>query len=257
MAMFEIPDAAPAASSLDDTARELVSEIPEPQQHAIDQARTEQALDPAQPPPTVETDVLGVPWNPAEHATGQDGKGVRTAKGSWRKRRGLKGSQSHVATDAAGRVPEPSQEEINKRSAEHQSRMAGAVVGTLVIRISTAVGGDHFSSRTHSVPNTDIKWTDQGMLQEAFGDFFVAKGVTDVPPGVALTGALMMYYLPRFQEPAVRERAGGIIHWTKERVARIAHWFKYRRSGGKKPNGSAGQPKPVSPSDPEAAQDGL
>ncbi len=250
--MFEIPDddgaplAAPA-SHLDTTADAIVSEIPEPQQHAIDEATRAAAADPESPTASVETDVLGIPWSPSEHATGADGKGVRTAKGTWRKRRGLKGTASHVATDAAGRVPAESEEEVNRRTSEQQSRMAGAMAGTFVIRVSTAIGGDHFASQPHAVPGTNITWHDEPMLQQAFGDYFVATGRTDMPPVAALIGALMLYYLPRFQQPEVRARAGGMVHWCKEKVSVVRHWIKFRKAP-KKTNGKGEEPhRPQAP----------
>src|ERR1700679_4199313 len=80
------------------------TEIPEPQQHAIDEAANKQDPDNPQEtvsPGSVEIDALGIPWNPSEHSTGADGKGIKTAKGTWRKRRGIKGSASYLNTDAA------------------------------------------------------------------------------------------------------------------------------------------------------------
>src|SRR5271156_44693 len=124
--MFKLDDV--PGAEVDALADQITQEIPEPQQHAISQAIDDAAKDPTQniSPGAVELDALGIPWNASEHATGADGKGVRTAKGTWRKRRGLKGSASHLNTSAAN-ASEPKEDPTvtEKRNLEVQNRMAG------------------------------------------------------------------------------------------------------------------------------------
>jgi hypothetical protein len=222
-------------AAVDALADQITQEIPEPQEHAIKQAIDDAAKDPESPMASgaVETDALGIPWNPSEHATGADGKGVRTAKGTWRKRRGLKGSPSHLNTGAASaEQPKEDPSVTEKRNLEHQNRMAGAAAATILIRISTAIGGDEFQPRVVSLPG-GINYNEEQFLQTAFGDYFVAKGYTDIPPGAVLASAVIMYYSPRFRSPVVRERGSRIVGWFKEKGTRLYVWFKYR--GKKKP----------------------
>jgi hypothetical protein len=227
--MFTL-DPEPGAQ-VDALADAITQEIPEPQQHAINQAIEEAKSDPTAAPGPVEIDVLGVPWNSAEHATGADGKGVRTAKGTWRKRRGLKGSASHLNTSAANASEAKEDPSVTeKRALENQNRMAGAAAATILIRISTAIGGDEFQPRIVSLPG-GINYSEEQFLQGAFGDYFVAKGYTDIPPGAVLASALVMYYSPRFRSPEVRSRFGRMTSWVKEKTSRIYIWFKYRGKG--------------------------
>lgn len=241
-------DDAPAAE-LDKLGDDLTNEIPEPQQHAIDQAISDASKNPDVPGAantSVELDALGVPWNNAEHATGADGKGIRTAKGTWRKRRGLKGSPSHLNTGAANASSpadkEAEQAAVNARTAEHQNRMAGAMAGTMLVRISAAVGGQEFLPRTITVPG-GLTYNEEQFLQTAFGDYFVAKGISDIPPGLVLCSALMMYYMPRFQSPEVRQRGGKIAGWFKSKMEWVYFKFKYRKSGGKPPAQTPAEPR--------------
>lgn len=227
---------------LDATADTLTAEIPEPQQHAIDQAIADEARQNPGSDTAVELDELGIPWNSAEHATGPDGKGIRTVKGAWRKRRGLKGSASHLNTGAAKPAEAPPEDPsiAQTRTLEHQNRMAGAMAGTMLVRISAAIGGKEFLPRTITVPG-GLTYHEEQFLQTAFGDYFVAKGITDIPPGMVLCSALCMYFLPRFQEPAVRERSGRFVRWMKERFVWVYLKWKYRR-GGKPPDRVERQP---------------
>jgi hypothetical protein len=224
-------------ADLDTLTDELTSEIPEPQQHAIDQAQADAAANPGQDgaaSETVELDALGVPWNPEIHATSATtGKGVRTAKGAWRKRKGLTGSASHLnkgSTSSAAKA-EPDQAEVARATAEQQSRMAGAMVAQTMIYISAGIGGDAFQPRVVQIPGGN-SYNEKDMLSQVWGDYFVAKGVVDIPPGIALLGGLSMYYLPRFREPEVRKRAGGFVRWMKDKAEWVYFKVKYR---GKKP----------------------
>jgi hypothetical protein len=216
---------------LDVVGDELVAEIPEPQQHAIDQAAADNQQENPNAAP-LEVDLLGVPWDSTLHATdSKTGKGILTAKGSWRKRRGLKGSPSHLNTGPAAAPSEPKEDPTvtEKRTLEQQNRMAGVMAGTMLVRLSTAVGGKEFLPRT--ITTAGVTYSEEEFLQNAFGDYFVAKGISDIPPGMVLASALCMYYLPRFQEPAVREKGSRFVSWCKGRVEALYFWFKYKRKG--------------------------
>jgi hypothetical protein len=233
--MFELQE--PVSNGSDPLTKigdTLVADIPEPQQHAIDQAASDAAADPATAgDASVEVDALGVPWDPAIHAkSATTGKGVRNAKGAWRKRRGLAGSSSYIHTGATGKAEakEPDAAEVARATAEQQSRMAGAMVAQTMIYISIGIGGEEFAPRDIRIPGGNT-YNEKDMLSQVWGDYFAAKGVVDIPPGIALLGGLSMYYLPRLREPAVRKRAGGFIHWTKEKISAVAHWWKYRKGG--------------------------
>ena len=248
--MFTL-DEQPAAD-LNKLGDELTDEIPEPQQHAIDQAISDASKNPDVPGAasgSVELDALGVPWDSTQHATGKDGKGVRTEKGTWRKRRGLKGSPSHLNTGAASnKPPEESEEVKNRRLLEQQARLAGATVAMLMFRISTGIGGPQFHPRQVQVTE-NISYDERTVMVDAWGDYFLAKGIVDVPPGVALCGALFMYYGPRFQDPEVRKKSGKVVTWFKNAAQWVYFKFKYR--GKKKPESRHEEP----PKEPRSAKD--
>jgi hypothetical protein len=219
-------------ADLDALGDALTSEIPEPQQHAIDQAVADAKADPDNPQDSsVEVDKLGIPWNPEIHSKGADGKGILTAKGTWRKRRGLKGSASYINTDAASAAGAKKAEEDPKvteqRTHEHQCRMAGAMAGTMLVRLSAGIGGEAFLPRTITIPG-GLTYNEEQFLQTAFGDYFVAKGIVDIPPGMVLVSALSMYYLPRFQQPEVRAKGSKFFRWCKDKFQWMYFKIKYR-----------------------------
>lgn len=222
----DVPD-----DGLNATADSIIDETPEPQQHAIDQAAADAQSDPdSVAPEAAETDILGVPWNPELHATSATtGRGVKTAKGVWRKRKGLKGTESRIGAGASSSAPKADPAEVARSNSELQARKGGEMMATLMIRISCGIGGESFIPKVIEAPG-GIKFNEHEMLSGAFGDYFVATGKGDLPPGWALLGALCMYYLPRLQEPQVKARVGGIAGWFKDKTERAFIWWKYRKT---------------------------
>lgn len=199
MTAFSLDDDQPASPE----SAEILGAMPEPQQHAIDAATgdTENA------PPTDSVDSVthdDSVWNPAVHATGRDGKGIRTKAGGWRKRRGKAGQPSSIHTGSTNVVqPEPVADTTSQRA-------AGAAAAASVFMLGRAFGGESWSPTADEV----------SMHSDAWGNYFIAKGITDFPPGVALAIALASYAGPRFFTPATKERAGVIKHWFSVRVAK-------------------------------------
>jgi hypothetical protein len=201
---FTLEDDEPVSASPESS--EILEAMPEPQQHAIDAAtQTAEETSNAQPdngnPASTVDDSV---WNPAIHATGRDGKGIRTKSGGWRKRRGKAGQPSQVHTGSSNVVrPEPVADDASARA-------AGAAAAASVFMLGRAFGGESWSPTADEVK----------LQSDAWGNYFVAKGVTDFPPGVALTIALASYAGPRFFTPETKQRAGVIKHWFSVRVAK-------------------------------------
>jgi hypothetical protein len=201
----------------------MVHSLPEPQQHAIDQATAEQTEAAGA---TGDIDALGIPWNAEIHATGKDGKGVKTAKGQWRRRRGVAGTASVLGGPGATVTKDPAAEQAATASASKElaCRQGGMMAARLLVNISVGVGGPEFMPRILQGPG-GIKYDEIEVLSSAFGDYFVAKDIQDLPPGWMLAGALAMYYLPRFQMPETQKRARSFAGWLRDKW----HAFRFRR----------------------------
>lgn len=196
---LEVPEAVAAAGDA------ILSVMPEPQQHAIAQHESEQqeAEDNAQ------RDANGEAFNPAIHS------GSLLKNGTWRRKKSAgpntsaragtigRGKRSNATVGDAPAQPD--------NSAEVSARAAGIAAAGAVLMIGVAVGGEEWQPRKDPIDERE-------MLTGAFGDYFVAKGVTDFPPGVALFLALSMYAAPRFTMPQTRTRMQRFKDWIAIKV---------------------------------------
>lgn len=108
--------------------------------------------------------------------------------------------------------------------------MAAGTATTLTILAACAIGGDDFAPQKNDLAGG---MTDDKFLMSAYFDYFKAKGVSDIPPGVALCAALMLYIAPRLSKPQAQSRlkkVGGV-------VARgvVTIWRKIRRKKNNAP----------------------
>lgn len=182
----------------------LMSEQPEVQQHAIDQAQAEALAQAGQ-------DSNGEVFNPGVHAANADGSPRKTAAGAFAKKRGRKAGSTSTA-QGAPKLTIPggagiTQDQLTK---QQLARKGGAGAANLVMAACIGLGGDEWR------PRLDVKigMDEKAMLEGVFGDYFVATEKTDLPPGWALVAGLAMYALPRFGMPK-----------TQSRLARVKNWF--------------------------------
>lgn len=200
-------------------ASAILDQQPEPQENAIMQAAENDAAEnpplvidggtPATPAVTLGAmDSNGEAWNPDIHATGADGGGVKTAKGTWRKRRGVGRSTVGAPTQRAAGNPATVD--------DSQSRAAGVACAHSVFMMGRMVGGEEWA------PRVDAERNEPAMMEKAFGDYFVAKGYNDFPPGLALSMALFAYAGPRFTMPVTQSRMVKFKQWA------AAKWIAYK-----------------------------
>jgi hypothetical protein len=102
--------------------------------------------------------------------------------------------------------------------------MSAGALTSITLLAGTIIGGPDFAPGPNPLVGGK---NDQDFLQAAYFDYCKAKGVQDVPPGVALTAALMIYITPRLSRPATQTRLGKL----GEFFGKI--WLKIRkRSNG-------------------------
>lgn len=210
---------APETFSLEDdptaeAAADILDRLPEVQEHAIQQHEAAAAQADADVP----RDIDGVPFDPKIHT------GTQLKNGRWRMRRGAVAGSTvgKSRRESATQTVDPQAEK--RALLESQSRAAGAVAAASVFMIGRALGGREWEPRTDPVNEVE-------MMQTAFGDYFVAKGVNDFPPGVALTVALAMYAAPRFAMPETQTRMQRFKSWVSLRIARRRLRAELRRQG--------------------------
>lgn len=82
---------------------------------------------------------------------------------------------------------------------------------------------------------------ERGQMSTAWAEYFRAKGLSDIPPGMAIAIAMGSYTLPRLAMPT-----------TKSRFTRLGAWFKNRKK--KKPAPPAAPVKEENTRQPSAAK---
>lgn len=198
--------------SIDAVHDETLSQSPEANQDAID-AQAGEELETLRAEAS-NTDKDGTIFDADIHAVNKDGEPSVTPTGKFRKKRG-----SVVATKSA--AEKTMQDEL-------AARAAGYLAADLVVGTSIALLGDEWIPIGETGEQEPIKYDEHSMLRKAFGDYFVAKNISDFPPGIALSIALSSYAGARL--------AGG--KETKSRLSKAWAWtsdkFKNLFKKGKK-----------------------
>lgn len=137
-------------------------------------------------------------FDPTIHATGPDGKPSLTLTGKFRTKSRKKSTVSVLPADAKSVPP-----------STDQCRIAGVAAAHALLSVSQALGG--------------TEWAPAGgeakMLEVAFGDYFVASGMVDFPPGIALVFVVGAYALPRLSMPTTSGK-------IKNMLTKIAGWMR-------------------------------
>lgn len=208
-------DAAQSSSNISAIASDLAADMPAVQQHAIDLAM-QNAGQQAQTPSG-----NGEAFNPAIHATNPDGSPKMRVDGGFALKRGRKSgaaTQSKVAKPQSAATPQVSESEV-------AARQSGAVMAALCIQLGVVMGGDEWQPRR----DDSIGLDEQKQMENAFANYFTAKGYTDIPPGAALAICIGAYALPRFTMPKTRTRLAKVKDWV---VAKFVQW-RARKNGVK------------------------
>ena len=150
------------------------------------------------------TDTKGRAFDQELHAVDDSGNPIITTKGKLKlKKRG------RPAKGGTAKTPNPVDSGIESRvggvpsapnQTEIQSRALGVYSANLLISMGRAIGGEEWE------PRKDEAFDERENLEIAFGDYFTAKEMSDIPPGVALSLALSTYIGPRLFMPTTKKR---------------------------------------------------
>jgi len=214
-------------------ADSLIEAMPEVQQHAVDQAAEEATM-----VANRWSDIKGADgstFDPAIHQVKKDGSPVLSRKGNCVRKRGTgRVSSTGVVTPRRGSAGPASTSKqsvvggasVGSRSTSDQpqqaaviaARTAGVAAANALIGLGVGLGGEEWSPRTEKKDGLD----ERDMLENAFGDYFVAKGMEDIPPGIALVIGIGCYAIPRFTMPKTQSRLSKL-------KGKLASWWVRRR----------------------------
>lgn len=183
-------------------AGSIMSDAPEVQTHVVEQHTREQAGAP------IDSD--GVAFDATIHASDSSGNGIKTATGKWRKRRGAgKSGSTGSRVGGASSTTSPAGPTAEQQAA----RAAGIAMTQMVFILGQAFGGAEWAPRTISNEKGDVVMDENVMMTQAHVAYCEAKGISDIPPGVALAFAYISYAAPRFTMPETKKRAAKVRTW--------------------------------------------
>lgn len=185
--------------SLEDSHDEILEQSPEPQRHAIDAHNEIEAEKLRGQNDNVDKD--GTIFDPELHAVNKDGEPSLTPTGKFRKRRG----SSKVSTQS---------EQAKNIHDEAAARAAGQLAADMMIGSCVTLLGEEWVPIGSKGTQEPLQFDEHTNLRRAFGEYFVAKGINDFPPGIMLSIALSSYAGARL--------AGG--KETKTRLAKAKIW---------------------------------
>jgi len=192
-------------------ADEIAQASPEVQQHAIDEHARQESTTQAE----AEKDINGTAFDAKLHT------GSKLKSGEWRKRKSVLGTPTPKKTADAktGTVMTADQ--------EGASRAAGAAAASMMFSSMTMLMGDEWHPRTEKAAGFD----ENKLMGQAFGDYFVAKGVTDFPPGVTLSFMMLGYISARMQMPKTRSKMQTFKTWCGIRYAAYKLKKEFKKKG--------------------------
>ncbi len=148
-------------------------------------------------------DSTGTIFDENIHAVNRNGEPSYTKSGRFRKK-----ARKVVDRDS---VSKEERDEI-----EQYERAAAGTVATIEM-IGVMLGGDSF----RYIKDKKMRVDERAAGVDAFTNYYKEYGITDFPPGIALTLWGLTYALPRFAQPEVRQRFG----WVKKGIRKIKQMF--------------------------------
>ena len=225
----EVPESVRA--NLDAISDDIANSSPTPN-HAAINADTEKAEQQKAEHAHLR-DADGAPFDPAIHVTDSEGNPKLTTKGRLRKRPGRKSGGVSSAGLSSERVRNPATGEQSSALKRQQARMSGGAAANALIMFGVVMGGDEWNPIQDEKEGID----ERAQLQQAFGDYFEAKEMSDIPPGVALSIAVVAYAAPRFTMPQTKSKMQKFKEWIASKIAKR----RVRKNGAQSNSGNDGK----------------
>jgi hypothetical protein len=206
-----------ATATLDSIGAELTNSMPEVQQHAIDQELENKSESTAKFSHL--TDKNGDGFDPKRHKTKRDGSptvsklGKLMLKPNAKKHDSTKPEQASTA-QYAGQLDDikPELSDAEKQ----QCTALGKVSANMIFAAGRMLGGEEWQ------PVKQQGYDEASALEQAFADYYIASGKTEMSPAAGLGMALCAYALPRFTMPETKKKTASLSK-------RVFAWWHNRR----------------------------
>ena len=148
-------------------------------------------------------DSTGTIFDENIHAVNRNGEPSYTKSGRFRKKARKVVERESVSAEERDEI-------------EQYERAAAGTVATIEM-IGVMLGGDSF----RYIKDKKMRIDERASGIDAFTNYYKENGITDFPPGIALTLWGLTYALPRFAQPEVRQRFG----WVRKGIRKIKQMF--------------------------------
>lgn len=200
--------------SLEAIGDTLTQQMPEVQEHAIEQEKSKQ--DAVNAEYASITDRFGTPFDANLHKTNKEGEPTLTNQGNCILKPASKGAPKKSAGGGSVIGGRAGGAQVTAQDAQKvQARASGAMAANLLLTLGIVAGGDEWQPINDPANGINEKQ----MLEGAFADYFEATGKTDIPPSMALVVAIGAYSLPRFTMPKTQSRVGKLKTWIVKKFA--------------------------------------
>lgn len=200
----------------------LLDAMPEVQDHAIEQEQARQAEISDAYKGLV--DKNGTEFDPSIHKTKKDGSPTISKTGKLMlKPNASKPSENSTKTASASTTQNASQVSENSEKTEmsegDQQRCTalGKVSANMIFACGRMLGGEEWQ------PIRQKGYDEVAAMEQAFADYYIASGKSEMSAGTALTMAIGSYALPRFTMPKTKEK-------IKKYSTKAIVWWKTRKT---------------------------
>jgi hypothetical protein len=192
-------------ANLDDIGASLIGAMPDVQQHAIDLSATQKQANLDKYSHLV--DKNGRSFDPAIHKTKRDGTPtVSKTNKLMLKPASAKNDNTNAETLKQRKLDANNSDEIVLSDAEKQQcRSLGKLSANTLFTVGRMLGGEEWTP----VKNSD--YNEAAALEDAFADYYISTGNTEMSPRTALTIAVLSYAVPRFTMPKTKEKSAGLF----------------------------------------------
>ncbi len=205
------------------TLEEIIGSIdrPEPSLNVVVGAG--ESAESSSPPPDAPRDEKGNPFDPARHRRDENGNPVLRKDGTFARIPG-RGSPNFKGNEQKSFVADEPEPEPQAPSISEYRVAAEMVVSTMETGVYMLAGG---------ISNDEGYKARRGAAVEAWERYLEIKGVSDLPPGLAVavaTGGLIIPEIAKSKQ--ARRQIGGLRGWLERRALGVRQWF--RRKKGRK-----------------------
>lgn len=162
-------------------------------------------------------DNKGVSFNPDLHEVDADGNPRLTTSGKLRRKRGNKSGSKINGENEPLNIP-------GKPGAVSPSLEAAKATAGAIFTLGTTIGGDEWQPINDPQSGTN----EYANMVDVWNEYYKSKGVKDIPPGIALSIAVIGYVTPRLFMPKTKSRLSRAKAWL------VSKWILWRSNGGEK-----------------------